>query len=91
MFKIEKGVPLPPQERGRGAISKYPFAEMEVGDSFSLPLTGEKGTGGSTYYKWDKSTRKLTNASIHHARRHGKKFTVREMKEEGVARCWRVS
>jgi hypothetical protein len=29
-YKIDKGIPLP----DRGTVSKYPFAEMEVGDSF---------------------------------------------------------
>jgi len=33
MFKIEKGVP-PPK---KGASSKYPFAAMEVNDSFFVP------------------------------------------------------
>ena len=30
-FKIDKGIPFPKQQR------KYPFADMEVGDSFSFP------------------------------------------------------
>lgn len=36
MIKIEKGVPLRPS--GSGAHCKYPFREMEVGDSFLAPL-----------------------------------------------------
>lgn len=31
MFKVEKGIPV---AAGKG---KYPFREMEVGDSFALP------------------------------------------------------
>jgi len=31
-FKIEKGVPVPPPKSGRYA--KYPFAKMDIGDSF---------------------------------------------------------
>jgi hypothetical protein len=34
MFKIEKGIPLPE--------SKYPFAEMEVGDSFFVPCESKE-------------------------------------------------
>lgn len=33
MYKIEKGVPQPEHE----AANKYPFAQMEVGDSFFVP------------------------------------------------------
>lgn len=35
-IKIEKGVPVPPR-RTRKGISKYPFRQMEVGDSFLMP------------------------------------------------------
>lgn len=36
-FKIEKGIPLA-RITGRGhAPMKYPFPEMKVGDSFSVP------------------------------------------------------
>lgn len=32
-FKIEKNIPI----ASRAGKSKYPFAEMEIGDSFSVP------------------------------------------------------
>lgn len=35
-MKIEKGIPLPEEAR-------LPFADMEVGDSFFLPVTAEEG------------------------------------------------
>lgn len=34
MFKIEKKIPLPTR---RTVISQYPWADMEVGDSFLVP------------------------------------------------------
>ena len=34
MFQIESGVPLVNRGRGRGTGSKYPFADMDVGESF---------------------------------------------------------
>jgi hypothetical protein len=34
-FKIEKGIPMP--RRGRPCGSKYPFDQMEIGDSFVIP------------------------------------------------------
>ena len=36
MFKIDKGVPMGPGKR-RGRPRKYPFPDMEVGDSFFVP------------------------------------------------------
>lgn len=37
-FKIEKGVPITKQSNGpSGAIPKYPFAAMEIGDSIAGP------------------------------------------------------
>jgi hypothetical protein len=33
MYKVEKNIPVPPKSRGTGSY-KYPFAYMEVGDSF---------------------------------------------------------
>lgn len=46
-IEIEKGVPLPPpQHRGRHKrTSRYPFEQMQVGDSL---LIG--GRGSSTYH-----------------------------------------
>lgn len=38
-FTIDKGVPLQPvRGRGAGRAIKFPFAQMEVGDSFSVPV-----------------------------------------------------
>lgn len=44
-FKIEKGVPLP---RGshKGAAPRYPWREMEVGDSFFAPLSSYQCRSG---------------------------------------------
>ena len=36
IIRIEKGIPLPSAGAPHGT---YPFAEMEVGDSFVIPLT----------------------------------------------------
>jgi hypothetical protein len=35
-FTIESGIPMPKRTAGRSG-SKYPFADMEVGDSFAIP------------------------------------------------------
>jgi len=36
-IKIEKNIPIPAARAGRA--SKYPLADMEVGDSFSFPAS----------------------------------------------------
>ena len=77
-FQVEKNVPLPmPGER---ASAKYPWRQMDVGDSFFVP--GVKAS-------------KLTNAStsfVHWARKRENitmQFAARTV--EGGARIWRVA
>ena len=48
---IEKGVPLPPR---RGPVSKYPFAEMEVGDSFVTDIMSIRGTAKQAAARYGK-------------------------------------
>jgi len=71
MFKIEKNVALPKHAR----TSKYPFADMDVGDSFAAP---------------DATRTALYTAAHLWAKRDGagKKFIVRE--EGKGARIWRT-
>ena len=51
-FKIEKNIPAP------GRRAKYPFAEMEVGDSFEAPESAKLRT--AAYNAGKKSGRKFT-------------------------------
>lgn len=37
MFQIETDVPVPPKSARRGSTEKYPFAKMEIGQSFFVP------------------------------------------------------
>lgn len=70
MFEIEKNIPMVGSAR-----LKYPFPDMEVGDSFGFP--GEKlGT--------------VSSAAAAYGRLHGVKFSVRKM-PDGSGRCWRVA
>ena len=60
-FKIDKDVPIP---EGAGKKSyKYPFSEMEVGDSFFTDVLREKLYPAASYY----------------GKRNGKKFSIRKM------------
>lgn len=71
MFKIEKNVALPKHAR----TCKYPFADMDVGDSFVAPNTNRIALYAAAH-QWTK--RDAT----------GKKFIVRE--EGNDARIWRT-
>lgn len=85
-IEIEKGKPIPSRRSG---CASYPFAEMEVGDSFAIPVAGlvkYKGNNG----KKDLAYNRLSGSAHIHGRRNGKKFTIRTLKDEGVVRCWRV-
>jgi hypothetical protein len=87
-FKIEKDVPIPAiPQAGRPRL--YPFAEMEIGDSFSVPLSGVRVKANSGYT--DKAARNLVSAASIYSKKCGIKFSTRTLHGEGVVRCWRVS
>ena len=74
MFEIEKGIPVPPRVY-RGRVSKYPFANMEVGESFLVEATPAKAA---------------SLATAAGRRRPGWKFISRKV-DETHARVWRVA
>lgn len=69
-MKIESGIPFPK------LYNKYPFAQMQPGDSFALP-EGVKPVA-------------VNVAARRHGDKYGARFTVRK-DDNGVMRCWRVS
>lgn len=71
---IDKGVTLPKRSNGGVGKGKYPWREMEVGDSFLFPPTVSAGSAAARY--------NLV------AKRLGRKFTIRTT-SEGI-RCWRI-
>ena len=71
MFQIEKNVPIPPRREYK---TKYPWDEMDVGDSFYVPNT-KSGSIACGVYRASK-------------RFEGKKFISRS--EAGGIRVWRV-
>ncbi len=72
-FTIEKGVPL--SDARKTTRLKYPFPDMEIGDSFCVP-----GDRRNT----------LSVAASLYGKRNGLKFTV-SCQGDGRVRCWRVS
>jgi len=73
-IKIEKNVPMPPR-MGPGIKAKYPWKELEVGDSFFV-------NGGT-------KTTTISRLACHHAALTGRKFAVRT--EGEGARVWRIA
>jgi hypothetical protein len=78
-FKIDKGIPVPDRQGGHGN-SKYPMANMEVGDSFFVPWGEDRLRTRSV----------LSNAvAAFHLRNKPKRFTTH--REEGGIRVWRTA
>ena len=79
-FVIEKGIPIPKQIYSRIMPRKYPFDEMEIGDSFLIPLDPMKRKGGRAGM-----TPNISAA----AKRTGFKFTIRTTPDRNSVRIWR--
>lgn len=63
MFKIEKTVEIPGNAGRTGGPNRYPFPDMEVGDSFFV--SGAQGSkAGPAAHTWGRS--------------HGRKFVTRK-------------
>lgn len=62
--------PLPTREQ------RYPFHQLEVGQSFDFKLYEVSFVRGGAYQASKKT---------------GKKFTVRKIKDEGCGRCFRIA
>ena len=88
-FMIDEGIPIPPKHGGGSTRQpKYPFAQMEVGDSFAIPLGDKKVKGTYT------SAMRLRSAATNFKRRNDDNtwdFTVRTLVEEGLVRIWRIA
>lgn len=78
-FIVEKNVPLPTPRAPRNI---YPFAKMEIGDSFLVPILKE-----------DMKTKRsrITAAVTNGQKGTGHKFTSRYLEAEGGIRVWRFA
>lgn len=70
---ILSGVPMPQKYVGRS--TKYPFADLNVGDAFDAPV-GERKSLSQSAYKYGKS--------------NNMRFTVHCISDTHV-RCWRMA
>ena len=75
-IKIDDDIKLPPRKRGLGRPAKYPFAQLQIGQSFFC--AGEVNS--------------FSGLQAYHAKRTGFTFTARSATEAGVkgTRIWRV-
>jgi hypothetical protein len=83
-YKIEKGVPVPPIVRkGVTHKTKYPWREMEVGDSFFVPRPDGK----------DVKIMQTCFSGKKRAARFGIRTKTRQWTENGVLgiRVWRIA
>lgn len=66
-MKIESGIPIP---------ASFPFAQMQVGDSFQVPDDIKRTAVNVAAKRWGD--------------KHAAKFTVRSMPDRTI-RCWRIA
>ena len=106
MFQIEDNVPVPAiSGRGRG-VNVYPFAQLEVGQSFfvandeskpnaakSLASTVSSATARYAVPAEDGSTKTNKKGEVVPVMVETRKFVVRSVEEDGVkgARVWRTA
>lgn len=83
-FTIIKNAPIPAKDTGpKNRISKYPFAEMELGDAFDVPLEAKKTIAAIRG--------RISNAAATFCKKNvGFKFTTRKM-PDGCIRVWRIA
>lgn len=74
MYEIEKNVTFKKRQGKNPDIRKYPFYEMEVGDSFVVEQSEKEKVRVACYY---------------HGKRNGGVFKM-GYDSEGSPRCWRL-
>jgi len=85
MFEIEKNIPLPV----RALESEFPFAQLDVGDSFHVPLNATGATLEEIKKANSSRASAIAGIGARTAKLLGRKFSTRRT-PEGV-RFWRVA
>lgn len=80
-YKIEKDVPL--RESRGGRRFKYPFPDLEVGDSFFVPLPAGKKLG--------RHQADMASVAILYRRKRGNGWDYTTRQEKGGVRIWRTA
>lgn len=79
-IRIEKGVKIPALLRQRGPI-RFPFADMEVGNSFLVPATPDV---------IKKAMHRVYQQSVRFRKEFGSEYEFTMRKVDGGVRCWRT-
>ncbi len=82
-YEIEDGHEMPTPGQS-GAPIKYPFGEMEVGQSFFVAPDNRAAV------RKNSTSSRVAAAASYYGKRHGKKFTCQKQPCGGY-RVWRVS
>lgn len=64
---------------------RYPWHELEVGDSFDVPLTYIKHESGN-----DMARVRLVSSAWEIKKNHGTDYQIHTIRHQGVVRCWRL-
>lgn len=84
-FEIESNVEIPKRRHnGGGRTSKYPFARMEVGDSFVVDYQ-ERGDSP------ERACRRVRQAANTFRKSHPDRQFIARIDEDGEPRCWRTA
>lgn len=84
MIQIEKGIPVAePRKRGATFEPKYPWKQMEIGDSFIVPNEGKNKDNIEAL------RRSFQSRCFGVSKAYGVKFRV-DFDGSGTLRCWRV-
>jgi hypothetical protein len=87
-FTITKNIPIPPVS-GKGRDALYPFAQMDIGDSFAAPAEGYTKTGKPRTAERVRGV--LVNCARGYAAKHNPtaKFATRVI--GNTVRVWRTA
>ena len=77
-YRVEKGIKLPPRGKTGRAISKYPWHNMEPGDSFFIPCEPMEIT---------RARKNISSAGSHHTRDRPDLIVVTRAVKDGL-RVW---
>ena len=87
MYTIEKNIPMPNPIRNGVGQYKYPFFDMECGDSFVVPVDP------TTKLNYSQVGSRVANAILQQHKRSANgemRFAYRTDKENKCVRVWRI-
>lgn len=86
IIEIEKNIPIPPKNRklwkSPEDYNRFPFSEMETGDSFFVPITD--------YEEYLRLSKAINGQMHYYGKLLGRKYSMRKIKEQNGIRVWRI-